>query len=209
MRKQGGDASRSPARRGSSSCDKAPPAGSVRALEIVATRGRDVIGVRHLLDGGTCWVGAAQSSIANISMREFGGHPLLLAEVVGGTCVVHIPPCARARMHGADGLWRLFMGPVDVILADGERAVVVLGPVQIRARVMHIERAGSANVHRRRDALKWLLAMAALYFLALGIFALVAPEKPRRLENGALQRAVSATLEQAAEKTRQRAGVTP
>jgi hypothetical protein len=169
---------------------------------MVATRGHDVIGVRHLLDGGTCWVGTAQSSIANVSMREFGGHPSMLAEVVDGRCIVHVPPNARARMHGADDLWRLFIGPVDLIVADGERAVVVLGCVQIRTKVIRIERAGSAEHHRRRDALKWLLAMAALYCLVLGIFALAAPEKPRRLESGALQRAVAATLEQAAEKAR-------
>jgi hypothetical protein len=53
--------------------------------------------------------------------------------------------------------------------------------------------------------LKWLLAVAALYFAVLAVFALVAPEKPRRLENGAMQRAVAETLERAAEKARQRA----
>ncbi|HRI69080.1 MAG TPA: hypothetical protein PK156_32845 [Polyangium sp.] len=176
----------------------------MRALEVVATRGRDVISVRHLLDGGTCWVGPAQSSIANVSMREFGGQAAQLAEVVDGRCVVHVPPLARARTQDASGLWRLLVGPVDVAVAEGERAVVVLGSVQIRTRVIHIERAGSAKYPRQREALRWLLSMAALYFMVFGIFALVVPEKPRRLEHGALQRAVIATLERAAEKARAR-----
>ena len=209
MRKQVGDAAGSPTRRGSVSCSKSAPATSVRALEIVATRGRDVLGVRHLLEGGTCWVGPAQSTIANVSMREFGGQAALLAEIVDGRCVVHVPPLARARTQDADGLWRLLMGPLDTVISEGERAVVVLGPVQIRARVIHIERAGSTLPPRQRDILKWLLCMAALYFLLFGLFMLVVPEKPRRLENGALQRAVAATFDRAVEKARARAGALP
>ena len=34
------------------------------ALELVAMRGKDVVGVRHLLDGGTAWVGNAAETMA-------------------------------------------------------------------------------------------------------------------------------------------------
>lgn len=204
MRKQVGGASRSPGRPSKVSCEKPTRVASTRALEIVATRGRDVIGVRHLLDGGSCWVGPAQTSIVNIPMTDFGGAPAIVAEVVDGRCKLHVPPRARARTHGKDGLGRLLMGPVDVDIIEGERVVVVLGAVQIRARVINIEISGKPEPYRRRDAAKWLLAVAALYFGVLALFAWVAPEKPRHLENGGLQRAVAATLERAAEKARQR-----
>ena len=85
----------------------------------------------------------------------------------------------------------------------------MLGPVQIRARIVNIQTSGKADDHRRNDALKWLVAMAALYFIVLGICAALAPEKPQTLEPGALQRAVSATLDRAAEKARQRASTAP
>jgi hypothetical protein len=205
MRKQVGGASRSPGRQGKVSCDKASRLASTRALEIVAMRGRDVIGVRHLLEGGTCWVGPAQLSIAYIPMTDFGGAALIVAEVMDGNCKLHVPPRARARTHQKDGLGRLIMGPADLDITEGDRVVVVLGAVQIRARVINIEASGKVETYRRRDALKWLLAVAAIYFLVLSVFALVAPEKPRQLESGALQRAVAATLERAAEKARQRA----
>ncbi len=205
MRKQVGGASQSPVRQSKVSCEKPARVASTRALEIVATRGRDVIGVRHLLDGGSCWVGPAQTSIVNIPMTEFGGAASIVAEVVDGRCKLHVPPRARARTHGNDGIGRLLVGPVDLDITEGERVVVVLGAVQIRARVINIEIAGKVEPYRPRDAAIWLLAVATIYFLVLGVFALVAPEKPRRLESGGLQRAVAATLERAAEKTRQRA----
>lgn len=208
MRKQVGGVSRSPGRQSKVSCEKASRGATTRALEIVATRGRDVIGVRHLLDGGAAWVGPAQSSVANIPMNDFGGSPSLIAEVVDGQCKVHVPPRARARTHGTDGLGRLLMGPVDLDISEGDRAVVVLGAVQIRARVINIETSGKVEPYQRRDALKWVLAVAGLYFLVLGICALVAPEKPRQLESGALQRAVATTLERAAESARHRASAT-
>jgi hypothetical protein len=208
MRKQVGAASPSAARSSRISSDKAPRRDSVRALEIVATRGHDVIGVRHLLEGGECWVGSAQSSIASVSMRAYGGHAMVIARVADGQCNVHVPPFARARTHSADGLGRLLTGPVDVPISEGDRAVIVLGPVHIRARIIRIQLAGKVETYRRQDALKWLLVAATLYFSVFGICALVVPEKPRPLERGALQRAVSVTLDQADEKARQRASLT-
>ncbi len=204
MRKQVGGVSRSPGRPDKVSCDKTARVPSTRALEIVATRGRDVIGVRHLLDGGSCWVGPAQTSIVNIPMTEFGGAASIVAEVVDGRCKLHVPPRARARTHKKDGLGRLLVGPVDVDITEGERVVVVLGAVQIRARVINIEISSKVEPYRRRDAAKWLLAVAVIYFGVLAGFAWVAPEKPRRIESGGLQRAVAMTLERAAEKGRQR-----
>lgn len=209
MRKQVGGASRTPGRQSKVSCERVSRIASTRALEIVATRGREVIGVRHLLEGGACWVGPAQSSIANVPMTDFGGGASMVAEVVDGQCKVHVPPRARARAHGKDGLGRLLMGPVDLDISEGDRAVVVLGAVQIRARVINIETSGKADPYSRWDALKWVLGVAGLYFLVLGICALVAPEKPKQLESGALQRAVATTLERAAEKARHRAAATP
>lgn len=207
MRKQVGAALPSAARSSRVSSDKALRRDSVRALEIVATRGHDVIGVRHLLEGGECWVGSAQSSIANLPMREYGGRPVIVGRVTDGQCNVHVPPFARARTHGSDGLGRLLMGPVDVPLSDGDRAVIVLGSVQIRARIIRIEQAGKVETYRRRDALRWLLVASALYFAVFGLCALVVPQKPQPLEPGALQRAVSKNLEQAAEKARKRAAL--
>lgn len=209
MRKQVGDASRSPARHGTVSCERTARTGSVRALEIVVTRGRDVIGVRHLLDRGACWVGPAQSTIANIPMTQFGGRASLIAEVVDGRSKVHVPPRARARTHGKDGLGRLLTGPVEIEIAEGERAVVVLGAVQIRARVIQIETVGKVEPYHRRDAVKWLLIAATLYFMVFGICALVVPDKPKQLESGAMQRAVATMLDRAAEKARARASVVP
>jgi len=208
MRKQVGAASPSAARPSRVSSDKALRRNSVPALEIVATRGNDVIGVRHLLEGGVCWVGSAQSSIANVSMRDFGGRAAIIGRVTDGSCTVHVPPHARARTHGADGLGRLLMGPVDLAVCEGDRAVIVLGAIQIRARVIHIEQAGKVETDRRRDALKWLLVASAIYFTVFGICAAVIPDKPRRLEPGSLRRAIGSSLEQAAEKARVRASLT-
>jgi hypothetical protein len=205
MRKQVGGASRSPDSESKVLWGKAARVASTRALEIVATRGHDVLGVRHLLDGGSCWVGPAQATIVNIPMTAFGGSASMVAEVADGRCKLHVPPRARARSHGKDGLGRLLIGPTDVDITEGDRVVVVLGAVQIRARVINIENSGKVEPYRRRDAAKWLLVVAALYFAVLAFFAWVAPEKPRRLESGGLQRAVAATLERGAEKARQRA----
>jgi hypothetical protein len=204
MRKQVGAASPSAARSSGISGDRALRRDSVRALEIVATRGHDVVGVRHLLEGGVCWVGSAQNSIANISMRDFGGHAAIVGRFVDGSCTVHVPPFARARTHGVDGLGRLLMGPTEVAVGEGDRAVVVLGAIQIRARIIHIEQAGKVETYRHRDALKWLLVASAVYFGVFGICAVFIPDKPRRLEPGSLQRAIATSLEQAAEKARRR-----
>jgi len=178
-------------------------------LELVVMRGRDVIGVRHLLDGHACWIGPAQSSILNVPMTRFGGHPQVIAEVAEARCKVYVPPNARARMHGKDGLGRLLVGPAEVEITEGERAVVVLGMEQIRTRVIHVERVGNVKPSVRGEAIRWLMLAAAFCLVVFGAFALRGSEKTKRLDHGATQHTVGATLERAAEKAKLRASKAP
>src|SRR5262249_46888645 len=46
------------------------------ALELVAMRGRDVIGVRHLMEGGRALLGSGPEAIARMSTKELGGAPI-------------------------------------------------------------------------------------------------------------------------------------
>jgi hypothetical protein len=144
-----------------------------------------------LLEGGKCWVGNVAESIAKIPMSDFGGEPALFAEVTAGRFVVHVPPRARGRMHGGrDGLGRLVAGPMEIEVKDGDRAVVVLGAVQIRARVVAVETSGATRPSRSKDTWRWIALMGALYVAALAICALLAPERAATLERGGLQRAL-------------------
>ncbi len=202
MSKQVGGVSWSQGQRDRASYERSAADASLRALELVATRGADVLGVRHVLDGGECWVGPAHSSIAKISMAEFGGAAAIVANVNEGRCTLHVPPRARARTHGKDGLGRLLMGPIDLDVTEDDRTVLVLGSVQIRARVVKIETAATVEPYRRREAMRWLIATGGLYVTALAICAMVAPGKPLKLQSGAMQRAVAVTFERAAEKAR-------
>ena len=59
-----------------------------------------MLGVKHLYDGGKCWVGNVAESIAKIPMGEFGGEAALFAEVCAGRCVLYIPP-ARVDARSA------------------------------------------------------------------------------------------------------------
>lgn len=163
------------------------------ALELVAVRGADVLGVRHVLEGGKVWVGQAPESIARIPMGEFGGRAALLAEVSDEQFVLHVPPRARARMHGHDGLGRLSIGPTMVSLAEGDRVVIVLGQVQIRARIVPIEAVTTPEASG--ETKRWIAVMGAVYLLALLVCALVAPARPGRLPHGGLQRLLEAATE--------------
>jgi hypothetical protein len=138
------------------------------ALELVAMRGKDVIGVRHLIDGGTAWVGNVTEAIARISMREYGGQPFLVGRADGATFTISVPPRARGRIHGSDGIPRLVMGPHTGRLTEGERAVLVIGPVQIRAQVVPFETA-SGGFRMTVGVAGWLAVLAALYVGALGL----------------------------------------
>jgi hypothetical protein len=158
-----------------------------QALELIAVRGRDVLGVRHLLEGGTAWVGNVSDALARIQLAEFGGQPLLIGEVTSGEHTIHIPARARARMHKRGDLPRLLAGPYRISLVEGERAVLVLGPVQIRAQVVRV--ACSPTRAALASVAGWIALAAASYLVVLGICAALAPPPSLTLEHGALQRA--------------------
>lgn len=167
---------------------------TLNALELVAVRGTDVIGVRHLLEGGQAWVGQSPDSIARVSMGEWGGRATVVAEAVGGRFVLHVPPRARARMHGRDGLGRLAIGPMDIEVEEGDRTVVVMGQVQIRARIVPVEMSAPLSSRVPGEAKRWIAVMGALYITALALCAMIAPSRPSTLDSG-LRRAVDTTLE--------------
>ncbi|MFT3768521.1 MAG: hypothetical protein QM820_24000 [Minicystis sp.] len=157
------------------------------ALELVAMRGKDVIGVRHLRDGGTAWVGSVSDAIARVPSRDLGGHPFLVGEVRSGTYVLHLPARARARMHGLDGIPRLMVGPHRMELREGERAVLVLGPVQIRAQLVPFDTAPSGFKVSATIGV-WVAAIGLVYAAALAISAALAQPSPPRVEPGAMHR---------------------
>jgi hypothetical protein len=160
-----------------------------RALELVAMRGKDVVGVRHVRDGAA-WVGNVADALARIparEMREMGGQPLMVGEARAGAFVLHVPPRARARHHRDNGIPRLMMGPSRIELRDGERAVLVLGSMQIRAQVVPFETAsGSSNL--RSTLGLWLVVIGVIYAAGLAVSAAFAPPPPDRVEPGTMQR---------------------
>jgi hypothetical protein len=158
----------------------------------VAVRGKDVISVRHLFDAGKAHVGDAPLSLARMPSGELDRAAPVIAEVDGTRYVLHVPRRTRARLHGADGLAHLLMGPTDIELQDGDRAVLVLGPVQVRAQIVPIEiisRLGTSG-------LMWIGMVGALYLVVLALCAGLAPRERARLDEGALRRVVSAAIEQ-------------
>jgi hypothetical protein len=158
-----------------------------KALELVALKGRDVIGVRHLLEGGVAWVGQVADALARVPMSEFGGQPRIAGEVRGGSFLLHVPPRARARLHGADGLARIVAGPQKICLGEGDRAVLVLGPVQIRAQISTIEVVAS-GIGAVSGAAGWIAFVGAVYVAALALCAAFAPPPPAQLHRGAMTR---------------------
>lgn len=157
------------------------------ALELVAMRGKDVVGVRHLHDGGTAWVGNAAETMARISMRDFGGQPIIVGAVQSGTYAVQVPPRARARIHGADGIPRLVVGPHRIELLEGERAVVVLGAVQIRAQVVPFD-LPAPRFKVTASAAVWVAVLGAVYAAAIALNTALAQPAPQRLVPGAMHR---------------------
>jgi len=157
------------------------------ALELVAMRGKDVIGVRHLRLGATAWVGNVADAIARVPARDLGGHPLIIGEARAGVFALHVPPRARARLHGADGIPRLMVGPHRIELHEGERAVLVLGSVQIRAQVVPFEAApGGFKVGATVGV--WALAIGLVCVAVLSLAATLSQARPARLEPGAMHR---------------------
>jgi hypothetical protein len=156
------------------------------ALELVATRGKDVVGVRHVLDGGRVWVGNVADAIARVPSREIGGHPHVVAEVKGDVFAVHLPPRARARLHGADGVPRLLVGPHRIELHDGDRAVLVFGGVQIRAQLVPF--ASPPSGVRAGEIGVWVAVVALIYAAALVVSSAVTQPSHPPVEPDAARR---------------------
>jgi hypothetical protein len=157
-----------------------------QALELIAVRGRDVLGVRHLVEGGTAWVGNVSDALVRLQLDDFGGQPLLVGEVLSGEHMLYVPARARARMHKRGDLPRLLAGPHRIALSEGERAVIVLGSVQIRAQIIRV--AVSPTRAALAGAAGWIVLAAASYVMALGICAALAPPPSLTLDRGVLQR---------------------
>ncbi len=157
------------------------------ALELVSMRGKDVLGVRHVQEGGTAWVGNVADTMARVSMREYGGQPLIIGEARAGTYAVQVPPRARARVHGADGIPRLMVGPHRVELREGERAVVVLGGVQIRVQVVPFE-VPAPRLKVTAGAAAWLAVLGAVYAAAILLTAAMTQPAATHLERGRMAR---------------------
>jgi hypothetical protein len=154
----------------------------------VALRGKDVVGVRHLHEGGTAWIGEGPESIARVSLREHGGHPFIVGDVRAGTFAVHVPPRARARFHGRDGIPRLLVGPHRIELDHGERAVLVMGGVQIRAQVVPFE-VPAPRFRVTGGAAVWMAALGVLYAAAVMITAALSHPPATPAQPGGMVRA--------------------
>lgn len=154
-----------------------------RALELVAVRGAEVIGVRHLLAGARAWIGTQTDALAPVPVDAFGGAPIAIGESTSDAFLVQVPPNARARFHGADGLGRLLVGPDRVQLGDGDKMVVVLGPVQVRAQVVSVETM-SRSPKPSSGAFGWIALVGALYVAALAMCAWISPSAPSHLSRG-------------------------
>jgi hypothetical protein len=178
-----------PVKQAAAETPNGPPrrAGGRVALELVAMRGKDVVGVRHLREGGAAWIGDTPETLVRMSMREHGGQPFIVGDVRAGTHAVHVPPRARARVHPSSGVPRLLSGPQRVELQEGERAVVVLGAIQIRAAVVPFE-VQAPRFKITAGAAALALVLAAVYAAAIALTAAMVEPPPARLTPGALQR---------------------
>lgn len=167
-----------------------------KALELVATRGSEVIGIRQLLLGGKAWVGDLSEALARPPMHAFGGQPLIVGAVTHDEYAIYIPPGGRARMHGADGVPRLITGPYKLSLAPGEHAVLILGTIQIRAQIVDVEVSAPALVpavategtRSPTRLVGWAALTAAAYATAMAVCATFNPGPAKVLDHGAMQR---------------------
>ena len=139
-------------------------------------RGRDVIGVRHLLDGTRATIGRGPDAFARISISD-AADDITIAEVERGQFVLWVPARSRVRSHLSCGLGQLGIGPQRIVLADGDRSVLVLpGGIQIRAQIVPIE-TFSRSLSAARHPARWLAVAASLYVAALVLCASLAPSK--------------------------------
>lgn len=207
MRKEPGGASRNASKRDGRTARRAridsgvfPRATATkRALELVAVRGAEVIGVRHLLAGTRAWIGTQNDAIAPVPVDAFGGAPVAIGEATSDAFFVQVPPKARARVHGADGLGRLLVGPERVELGEGDKVVVVLGPVQVRAQVVSVETM-SRSSKPASGAFGWIAVVGALYVGALAMCAWISPSAPTHLTRGVQHAAESLTTQLASHR---------
>ncbi len=161
------------------------------ALELVALRGKDVVGVRHLLEGGKAWVGDTSEALVRLPSaraltRQIGlddppdsappSAPMLVGESKEGQHALHVPPRARARVQRVDGLWRLLVGPCLVPLGEGEKAVLVLGPIQIRARLVNVP-ISARSFRKVAAVIGWLAFLAAVYAAVVSACAALTPSQ--------------------------------
>jgi hypothetical protein len=175
----------------------ARPRSTRRALELVAMRGGDVIGVRHVLDGARAMLGQGSEALAPVGVDAAGATSFTVGEVNGDEFVVHVPDRARVRSGVPSGLARLGTGPTTLVLAVDQRAVVVLrSGIQIRARIVEVDiRPGSQP--KRSPSVRWLVAVGALYVGALALCAVMVPDHRAAMEEGSLQRVVQSVTSQA------------
>jgi hypothetical protein len=167
-----------------------------KALELVATRGREVVGTRQILLGGKAWVGDLCEALARPPMRAFGGQPLIVGAVTRDEYALYVPPGGRARMHGANGVPRLITGPYKLSLAPGEHAVLVLGPIQIRAQIVDVQVSAptllpaiaSAETRSHTRLIGWVALTAAAYATAMAVCSAFTPQPVKMLEHGAMER---------------------
>ena len=160
-----------------------------RALELVAMRGKDVIGVRHLLAGTRATLGRGPDAFARIAVGD-DGQDITVAEVDDKQFVLYVPPRARVRSHLASGLGQLGIGPQRIVLEPGDRTVLVLpGGIQIRAQIVPIETFTRGRLARAsRHPARWLAIAASVYVAALVLCATLAPSQVPTV-SAALQRA--------------------
>jgi hypothetical protein len=156
------------------------------ALELVALRGRDVVGVRHVQGGERAWIGDVAGSFVRAGVREIGAAPFVVGEVTGDRFVLHVPVRARARASGADGLGRLFFGPTRVPVAEGDRVVLLLGRVEIRARLVPVAALGGRARAIAASVARLVLAVLAVYAAVVVGAAPASPPSAERARLGAV-----------------------
>jgi hypothetical protein len=140
-------------------------------------RGRDVIGVRHLLEGTRATLGRGPDAFARIAIGE-DGQDVTIAEVQNKQFSLWVPPRARVRSHLASGLGQLGIGPQQIVLEEGDRSVLVLpGGIQIRAQIVPIETFSRGLAGAARHPARWLAVAASLYVAALVLCAGLSPSK--------------------------------
>lgn len=143
---------------------------SHRALEIAVRRGKDLLAVRHLHHRGRVRLGQSSDSIIPAVLPDSCGSTAVIATADGGRFVFRVPRGTRARVHLANGLARLVRGPEAIELADGDRAVLLCGSLEVRASIVSFE--GLDNFESALRPKRRVLAAALTAALAVALVAL-------------------------------------